>query len=337
MRILHVTECFDGGVSRAIEALVTLAPEHHHSLTYIGDETPSEQFVSSTRMPLNIPRALKHIRDEVKRLDIDIVHAHSSWAGVFTRVQKLKVPVIYEPHCYAFEMGSGLRSRFYFAAESLLARRTAVTVVLSEHERRLARRLRATSKTVFLPNVPSITEDELTALPPTWNRERTVVMVGRVTAQKDPEHFARLARTIYERDSSVGFRWVGAGSDDRSLHVLRDAGVEVTGWLGAADLAGELAKSGMYYHSARYEGFPLSVLDAARTGTPIVVRAIAPFEGTGLVSAHSINEAADKILAGLAETNIAESYVAAGTELLQKMNEATQRRALQELYQAGWR
>lgn len=186
--------------------------------------------------------------------------------------------MLYEPHCLKFtDPGSSTGYRaFYWLAERVLGPRTDTFVVLSPQEDRLARRLAPRARRVMLPNAP---QEGLA--PPPSARDRTVVMSGRIAPQKAPAWFAEAARTAQRLDPSVEFRWIGDGDPDQRAE-LTDSGVIVTGWLDRDQLGDELARAGVYLHSASYEGFPISVLDAAACGTPIVVRDIEAFEGTSL-------------------------------------------------------
>ena len=46
MRVLHVTECFGGGVKRAIEARASASPRYEHHLLHSGFEAVAEDGLS---------------------------------------------------------------------------------------------------------------------------------------------------------------------------------------------------------------------------------------------------------------------------------------------------
>ena len=159
MRILHITECYEGGVSRAMNSIVGAATSHEHFLVYRGTDTPVENFAVANQLPGGFIQRCKALKEAVDTLKPDIVHAHSSWAGVYSRVQGLGVPVVYQPHCYASEMSSGLKSAVFYAAERILGRRTAGVAVLSPREQFLASRLSPNARHVRVPNTPSLDEN----------------------------------------------------------------------------------------------------------------------------------------------------------------------------------
>lgn len=343
-RVLHVTQVYAGGISRAIASLVELMPEAEHHLLWAGNEVPdpSLPFASIHEMPQSPKRALTSVRrvaEVVAAVEPDVVHAHSSFAGVYARLARIDVPVLYEPHCYKFDDGqqsSVMRSLFRLA-EKALARRSAGTVVLSPHEERLARSLDRHARTYFLPNVATIAPS--TRFPATrFELARDVFMIGRLSGQKDPHYFAEVADEVRRRDPRVTFRWIGDvdGEDDgRGAEMrarLEGSGVEVLGWLNGNALADQLARPGVYFHSAHYEGFPLSILDAAAFEHPVAVRRIPAFDGLDVPEAGTPSEAAALLLDILDEGPAHRRAVAAAHHLNETMNRDAQRTALRALY-----
>lgn len=343
-RILHVTQVYAGGISRAIASLVELMPEAEHHLLWAGNERPGESVPyqsvhSMPQSPKAMLAAVKRVRQVVAEVEPDIVHAHSSFGGVYARLAGLKVPVFYEPHCYKFDDGeqpAPLRMAFRLA-EKLLARRSDCTVVLSPHEEMLAKSLDRGASTHFLPNVATVAP---TAAHPSvgFETSRSVFMIGRLTPQKDPEYFARVAREVHKTAPDVDFRWIGDvdGEDDgrgaRMRARLEAAGVKVLGWLNGDALATELSRPGLYFHSAHYEGFPLSLLDAAIFEHPLAVRAIPTFDGLGLPEADSPAAAARLILEIFAGGPERDQAIQAAKHLNSTMNREAQQVALRALY-----
>ena len=343
-RILHVTQVYAGGISRAITSLIELSPEAEHHLLWAGNEEPSGDvpYASIHTMPQSpkqMMTAIKRVREVVQEIKPDVVHAHSSFGGVYARLANLDVPVYYEPHCYKFDdmQQSSAKRAVFRLAEKVLAKRSAATVVLSPHEEALAKELDSKAVTHFLPNVATIQpSDQFPAVG--WATERNVFMIGRLTGQKDPGYFAQVAEETLKLDPTVTFRWLGDvdGEDDGSGEAARQrltaAGVDVLGWLNGDALAEELSRPALYFHSAHYEGFPLSVLDAAAFEHPLAVRSIPTFNGMQIPDAHSPQESARLILDILNDGSARARAVDAASHLNNTMNRVAQRAALQALY-----
>ncbi|MFD2793542.1 glycosyltransferase family 4 protein [Promicromonospora vindobonensis] len=336
MHILHVTDRYSGGVGRAIDRMTELVPEAEHHLLSTGVErtTGHGVYMSTASLPDGFVARVQAVHRAVDELVPDVVHAHSSWAGMYTRVRRLPVPVVYQPHCYYFERPGlpGPVRRAARALERALGRNSSVLAVVSPREERLARSLRVRN-IVRIPNVPSaaaVREAGARSGVVSTN-PRTVTMIGRVTAQKDPRFFAETARLARRFDLNLHFRWLGDG-DEALVRTLRDTGVEVTGWLTADDVMRQLAASDVYLHSASYEGFPISVLDAARVGLPTVVREIPAFEGTRLTTVESPAEAAFAAHAAVEDPEQRLHMIESGDWLVGAMDESALHDGVIEAY-----
>ncbi|MEJ1178644.1 MULTISPECIES: glycosyltransferase [unclassified Pseudarthrobacter] len=332
MRILHVTECYEGGVSRALDTIARLAPDHEHFLLWEGlaDPVPTGLFEETFKLPKSVLARISSVNRVAVRTDADIIHAHSSWAGVYARALKPVVPVVYEPHCFAFDDPdrSSLSRAAYRLAESVLSRRTNSIIALTPHEEALAQGLTTRAEILRLPNVPTI-DVELKA--ETNFADFEVVMVGRLVRQKDPEFFANVASLVHSVSAATRFTWIGDG-DTTYRGILERAGVTVTGWVEKKELEDRLRKASIYLHSAKYEGFPLSVLDAAAADLPIIVRDLPCFEGYELLKVETAEVAAMNVIELV---NNHGRYTALHTnsrKLLEHMNDDSQTIALAQIY-----
>lgn len=331
LRILHVTECWAGGVSRAIERIADVLPEHEHHLAWLGEETPDGSgLASTTSLAAGRLARARGVRAAIRRVRPDVVHAHSSWAGLTVRAFAAgSAPVVYQPHCYKFD-DPGLHRAgrlLVAAAERALARRTAAFAVLSPHEERLTRGLRRDARTTLIPNAAHLAPREA----PGDHPVRAVAMIGRLAPQKDPAFFRDVALELRAHAPGLRFVWVGDG-DPRMRAALEEAGVRVTGWLDAAGIARELTPDTAYLHSAGYEGFPLAVLDAAALGLPIVAREIPALAGTPLTLGATAPECAAALRELVESPAAREGARAAGRALREEMAPARQRERLNELY-----
>jgi glycosyltransferase involved in cell wall biosynthesis len=336
LRILHVTDRYSGGVGRAIDRITELVPEAEHHLLSSGIESTDGRGVYRTtaRLPDGMSARVQAVRQVIDELVPDVVHAHSSWAGLYTRVRRLPVPVVYQPHCYYFEradLPAPMRG-VVRALERALAANGSVVAAVSPHEENLARTM-GVRDVVRIPNAPSsaaVREAGARSGAPAGDR-RTVTMVGRVAAQKDPRFFAETARFAYRSGLGLSFRWLGDG-DEGLVRELRYAGVEVTGWLTADDVMRQMVASDVYLHCASYEGFPISVLDAARVGLPTVVRRIPAFEGTRLTTVRTPAEAAFAAHAAVADSAQRLRMIASGDRLVGEMDESALHDGVVEAY-----
>ena len=335
MRILHVTECYEGGVRRAIDTMVRLTPEIEHFLLADGEHLRDAAQEYSGIVPLTrgfMGRAAQ-VKAVAEEFEAEVVHAHSSWAGAYARVGTVKIPVVYEPHCFVFDdpQRGRLLKWAYRKAEIALGKNTAAVIALTPHEHQLAEDVISREQIVWLPNVPSI---------PTNSRANTkvdliipeIVMVGRLARQKDPLFFASLYESLKEKGIVTKFTWIGDGEAEYHK-ILNDRGVEVTGWLNDKELVERLSQASLYFHSASYEGFPLSVLDAAAVGLPVLARDLPSFRGFPVRTAANVEDAANKIIGYLEDPKVQSDYISTNDKLLTMMTPEAQRASLYRAYE----
>jgi glycosyltransferase involved in cell wall biosynthesis len=279
MKVLHISESYEGGVATAVANYVDTTTGagaddgsriEHFLLcnTRSGklDRGNLERFSTVFDLPKSHFDAIKTVRAVVDKLQPDVIHCHSSFGGGYGRLGARHFPglIVYTPHCYAFERRDigMMKRRMFYLMEKVLSRYTDVVVAVSERERELARKIggRKGFRAVFVPN--------FSALPVRRGGKRrdVVIGLGRLAPQKDPLAFARVATLV-----DAEFVWVGDG-EEKYLIALREAGVKVTGWKTQTEVAKLLASAKVYLHTAQWEGFPMTILDAERSGLAIAVR-----------------------------------------------------------------
>lgn len=329
MQVLHVTCCVGGGVPQAISDHIASTPElDHHLLWPVGNgDSPA-----ATVHPLATGRRRQRsqLARLVAQLDPDVIVAHSSIAGALVRTSRCATPVIYAPHGYAFADPSRPRAAraLYLMAERALGRRCDAVLALSENEQRLARRTRPRAVTI-VPNVSRAT----IASPKRAATGRTVAMAGRFASAKDPAFYAAVARTVRRTRPDIEFTWVGGGDDPNVSELLAEAGVQVSGWLPQTGCWERIAAADLYLHSSKVEGFPLTVLDAAALGVPILVRDIDAFSSLLGPKPATVEEMADAVIEFFDRPE-ASSAPARSVQVAAEHSPAVQAAKLRSLYRS---
>ncbi|MEV0118428.1 glycosyltransferase family 4 protein [Streptomyces sp. NPDC050844] len=288
--VLHVVEAWQGGVQTIVRDYARAVPEMRHLLLtgdrdgYQVTDAEEDLFDGAWRMP---PGHFARVRETgmlYRDQRPDVVHAHSSLAGGYVRLA-LSVPrhrIVYTPHCYAMERTdlAPYGQAAVWTAERLLSWRTGIVAGSSPREVELAHALRKRQPTVYVPNVvrpqesgPDSSHD---GLPP-----RSIAMVGRLCTQKDPGFFADAAAEGRRLMPSSNWFWLGDGEPHHRKR-LEQAGVTVTGWLDHHDIQHMLAQASVYAHCARWEGAPMTLLEAVGLGRPVVARRIPALESLGV-------------------------------------------------------
>lgn len=341
--ILHVSEAFGGGIVSSLYSFATNSSSfQHHLLISEREDQPlsknlAEKFASITYMRRDIVGAIVDIRKKVSELNPNFVHLHSSYAGVFGRLAGLDPKrVIYSPHGFPFERRSSpvMLRALYYAIEKVLSKRALNFAGVSLHEVQCAKKMRKQVKAVFVPNTSDI---GVRAEASTYSGTLPVKVAcaGRLCPQKDP---AFLIRTIEALSPDVrqmlSITWIGSG-DSLMEERLSIIGVKVTGWIPHDQAARELEACDLYFHVAAWEGFPMTVIEAAVLNKPILLRNISAYDGFKLPTEALIDDpsqAAERL-----ESWVNGDAGRRGPMLLaRKVRDITsvdrQRKALEELY-----
>ncbi|MFE4196485.1 glycosyltransferase family 4 protein [Paenarthrobacter sp. NPDC056912] len=329
----------DGGVPKAVRSYIENSPEEftHLVLSPFLKGSPATVWhglnVEHHDLGTGLFNRIAAVGATVKLVTPGVVHAHSSFSGLYARARRLAAPVVYEPHCFKHDdpHTSAVQRRVYRGVEKILAHRTWKFGTLTPHEERLVRALSPSATCVPIPNLPTVATRSAPGDAGGQDMVPVISMVGRIARQKDPDFFRDVATALGDRIPSVRLQWIGDG-EPQLRKELEQAGIEVTGWLDASGVAESLASSAVYVHTAAYEGFPLSILDAAAQGVPIAARTISALEGSGLLQAADPIGVAELVAAILNDAETRALAQAANRALLARMNRSTLHTALRDLY-----
>lgn len=286
MRVLHVTEAMGSGVLSVVDSISRRQAEAGADVRVMfapRPETPSDEALRARFHPdVALTRVstggrlgdLRALRRAVRRDDaVDVVHAHSSFAGAVVR-QALRgrrdpSTVFYSPHGFAFlrlDLPRGARAAFR-AVERSLARHSTL-ILTSPSEYAVAQSALAPARAHLLQT--GVASETVGRRPRRADRMRRPVvgMVGRVTYQKAPWRFAAAARAL---DDRADFLWIGGGDAADEARWFADAPVRVTGWVSPDELSALIDGLDVLLFPSLWEGMSLSLIQAQAQGLPAVV------------------------------------------------------------------
>lgn len=220
------------------------------------------------------------------RRQFDAIHSHSSKAGALTRIAAFMTLQIrkscYSPHGFAFLRSDvpEMKRRLYRLIESGLHKLGGKIAACSATEKLYAEKYLGKSRVHLLENAIDTALIGEVGHPD----ERTVVRVvtvGRVTYQKAPWRFGKLATDIAPK--GVEFVWLGDGSNADRERWLDDSPVSISGWLDKQRLMDELSDSDVFVLASLWEGMPIALIEAQAMGIPAVASNI---EGNKDVVVH---------------------------------------------------
>ncbi|MFJ6004034.1 glycosyltransferase [Arthrobacter sp. NPDC092385] len=283
MKVLHITEALGGGVQSAIRLYTEATPHLTHFVLgrkRANEDTGEFSSVSGVQLvPGSKIRFLSTVRQHVRRIDPDVIHLHSSIAGIARVVRLGGRPVVYSPHCFAFERTDLPRvaRAIIRLIERALVTRTDCIFGVSPHEVLLAKQLGADSA-ILVPN--------FVAGGKSYDRQSgsgtRVISTGRIGAQKDPAMYAEIARRL----PHLQFFWLGDGEPELKAR-LQGAGVHCPGWCSREDVDHHLRGADLYLHTGAWEAAPIAVAEAVATGLPVLSRSIESMASLGYSLAGS--------------------------------------------------
>ncbi len=252
--------------------------------------------------PVSDLRALANLRRVIRGFHPDVVHTHSSKAGILGRLaaRREKVPaVVHTVHGFGFTPLQPPPMRFAFrTVEKALARWTDHFVTVSENDRRRGVELglfpeeRATviragiDLAAFAAATGGTAVRERLGIP---TEVPLVTQIGNFKPQKAPLDFVRVAAAVASECPEAWFVMVGDGP-------LRPVAEDLARSLGIADrmvfcgwwddVPGLLATTTVSVLTSVHEGLPCSVVEALAAGVPVVATAV---DGTPEVISPGVN------------------------------------------------
>ncbi|XQU73565.1 Glycosyltransferase family 1 protein [Cupriavidus sp. H18C2] len=303
LNVMIVAEAAAGGVATHLADLVrglAALGEHVHLAVPAGDRLDPAVIDASVRhccasvTCLPMPRRIGwrdvpawwNLSRLLARVRPDIVHSHSSKAGVLARACRGPWRQVYTPHAlYTLNPSlSRLQRRVFGGVEALLGRhRTDRLIAVSQTEARHAQESLGipSSRIVTIPNgvqpVCLLGRDAARAALGLHPTRFMVGFVGRFAHQKGLDRLVRVAELLQaDVGGALEFALIGTGdlqaAAGRPVERL-PANVRV---IGRVDHARKyLSAFDVLLVPSRYEGFPYVYLEAMAAGLPIVTARVA--------------------------------------------------------------
>jgi glycosyltransferase involved in cell wall biosynthesis len=307
-RILYGLEAADGGslkhllylvlkLDKALFDITVMLSEKRSLRVYQAIDKMQQAGAKVIVMPMERSispwkdlKAMLSIYRHLRAVRYDVVHAHSSKAGVLFRIASRLAGVkriIYTPHCFYFQSKTGL-VRYGFAAIERIMSVFTHHMVVSNGERKGALRYRIANAAKFSNINNAINFDEydtipINALPAERQRLRgqlgirdgniVVGAVGRLTRQKDWETYIYAAAETLKNYPGAIFLIVGEGELMDTLKLLINRlglteKVIITGY--REDIPQVFSIIDIYVSTSLWEGLPYVILEALWFKKPVI-------------------------------------------------------------------
>ncbi|MGH3728375.1 MAG: glycosyltransferase family 4 protein [Micromonosporaceae bacterium] len=296
VRVALVLATSTGGVGRHVRSLAGGLASAGYDVTVCGPWETQERFdftgggvrfapveIPSGPDPVRDTTAITRLRLVLRRLHLDVVHAHGLRSGLVSSLARPHgVPLVVTWH--NLMLAGGLRGKVYGALERIVARTADLTLCASEDL--VGRVLALGGRDVRLGPVaaPSLeapsraagqVREELGAV------ERPLLLtVARLNPQKSLDVLVRAAARWRERRPTPLVAVAGTGPSEDELRALIDATGAPVRLLGhRTDIADLLAASDIAVVTSQWEARQLFAQEALAAGRPLVATQVGGLPG----------------------------------------------------------
>lgn len=293
LRVLHVLEPAIAGVPAYVDQLGRLLRARgvdQMVITASDSSWPFEDWCAdivrmdwSRNRPADTVAVAESIRHLADAHEIDIVHAHSTFAGIAARLRSHPARVVYQPHGWGHLSTQAPLARLVVRRlERLMARRTDLLLTLSRHEDDGAPpgRRAGVGPLSDLSGFTVAADWRRLGLRHElgWRDDETIhVCVGELSARKNQ---TELVETwIADAPSKHRLVLLGSGKVRPVVPPAATTKVTMLGW--RDDIAQLMQAADSLVVASRGEGFSLTILEALGTGLPVFTTDVGGAESVG--------------------------------------------------------
>ncbi|MCG2631534.1 glycosyltransferase [Bradyrhizobium sp. WYCCWR 13023] len=292
LKVLHVAETVRGGIATYLNELhphqsasfgrgnvsYVVPSDHRDDLVSIEDDAITT-FPRDGRNAMGLFAMLSATMRAVRQLRPDIIHLHSSFAGLVVRpmlwLTYRHSRIVYCPHGWAFGRETGRVSRAITQfTELALSKLTHRIVCISRSEQLDATRVGiATKRLVLVHNGiskqrPALNQESASASEKIWRSDKIkVLFIGRLDRQKGCDLLIKAARELGE---TLDVRIIGASVVSKFNMSDLPANVSLLGWMDRNQIEAQLDEADLVAIPSRWEAFGLVAIEAMRAAKPII-------------------------------------------------------------------
>lgn len=218
---------------------------------------------------LNDIKSIRKFCHIIKEFNPDIIHCHSSKAGLIGRISARikKVPAIFTVHGWGFGNKQGIvKSTLIYLLELFLSRITTYYIFVSNFDKKVADKKIKNYLGKVIYNGTDFSQFQGNG-----NETLDIVMVARNDPQKD---YQTLIKAL--ADSSFdSAKFIGHGTDDSKFistaKQILGKNFQKVSFLGERkDVSLQLEASTIFVLTTNYEGLPISIIEAMSKSLPII-------------------------------------------------------------------
>lgn len=302
IKVLHITHATEGGVAEYIKLFFSHVNKDKYEICLICPKYgPLKSEIENMGINVytiemsrdidikNDLRSFLNIKKAINEIKPDIVHLHSSKAGVLGKLASYlnKVPCIYNAHGWSFSMNVSRKKKKVYA---LIEKYTSIfcnkIVNISDYEHYLANKYRIAKNEKMITIYNGISMDKYSNLIADLELKSSLDIpqegfvigsVARITEAKDPKKFIDIANEVCKLDDNVYFIWVGDGELRNEIEKLilkynLNSRVKITGWTNQVEKYISIFDIGIL--TSKWEGFGLSIIEYMASNKPVIASAV---------------------------------------------------------------
>lgn len=273
----------------------------------IGVKFVENKYFSNKAYPRKLFNAIKEIRKCVKEFKPDIVHCHSSSAGILGRLAiKGKIRTIYTAHGWGFNIGMKPWVKYpVLLLEKFCARYTDTYICVAEFVKQLGLKYHLAPESKFKVIYNGVKIELKVESLKLKDDKTNLIFVGRLAEPKKPELTIEAISLLPEEiKNKINFSVIGDGPKRKMLEKMaQDKGVQIefTGALTREQSINHLNQSDIFVFISSWEGFPYTILEAMSCDLPVIASGVggiseAVNESNGILVKNEVRQIHDAIL-----------------------------------------
>jgi glycosyltransferase involved in cell wall biosynthesis len=289
LKVVHIIEALGGGVYTYFRDLSTFFGDDEinknieTTIIYSGNRKEIDaqkiksEFSDGVKLiQVNMIREFSPIQDlksayqlakELKKINPDVIHLHSSKASVLGRVAYFflfkKKKLFYTPHGYSFlrtDISKTVKNIYWRIEKSFQRFFGGTIVACGDTELEIAKEIGNAKLVRNGIDIANVQEH----FAPHLNEKLTIGIMARITAARNPEMFNQIALNF----PHFNFVWIG---DGELRPLITAPNIRITGWiLDRKIVLKELNNIDIYMQISLWEGLPIAVLEAMALQKPVI-------------------------------------------------------------------
>lgn len=236
----------------------------------------ANNYFSNSLNPIRVLKSYVRIKKIIRDEQPDIMHCHSSVAGFLCRLAvRNKIPTLFTAHGWGFNIGVGwIQKWIAIMAEKMVSSYTTKIICVSQFVKDLGLQYRIAQKEKFEVIYNGV---ELQAVNNKKHDGINIMFVGRLAEPKQPDILLQAIQSLGKHiPEDIHVDIVGDGPKKEMLKEYIDAYdlsqvATLHGTLNRSDIFSKLYTTDIFVLISKWEGLPITILEAMSCGIPVVV------------------------------------------------------------------